>query len=77
MIALEIYLAVFPWTLFVMDAVKLTFPLDEFAFVIILGKSNAKSCSYFISFDLPLLILNFVAKWVFFFFFLKLSVVLG
>ncbi|KAJ6859157.1 hypothetical protein NC652_041448 [Populus alba x Populus x berolinensis] len=43
-----------------MDAVKLTFPLDEFAFVIILGKSNAKSCSYFISFDLPLLILNFL-----------------
>jgi len=69
MIALEIYLAVFPWTLFVMDAVKLTFPLDEFAFVTILGKSNAKSCSYFFSFDLPLVILNFVAKWVFFFFF--------
>ncbi|KAJ6952551.1 hypothetical protein NC653_041629 [Populus alba x Populus x berolinensis] len=45
-----------------LNPIKLTFPLDEFAFVIILGKSNAKSCSYFISFDLPLLILNFVAK---------------
>ncbi|KAJ6884733.1 hypothetical protein NC652_031668, partial [Populus alba x Populus x berolinensis] len=39
---------------FVME-LKLAFPLEEFAFVTILGKLNVKSCSYFFSNGPPLL----------------------
>jgi hypothetical protein len=49
-----------------MDAVKLAFPLEEFAFVTILGKLNVKSSSYFFSNGPPLLVLIFVSQLGFF-----------